>query len=162
ALRSAPASQVPVQSDPAPEPAAKAASPAASSPSAPSSEPLPEHARVRLGSRRFNHGEVPHQVNFTPDVKSLVSLSLTSGSGRVWDAATGRLVRAIGGESARFSWIAVSADGQTLATIEEPGVLRTWELASGRERRTWHAVPGQYQCLAFSPDGRTVAAGLSV
>ena len=75
-----------------------------------------------------------------------------TGTVLVWDAATGRMVRAIGGPPTAFRDIALSPDGLTLATLEDPGVLRLWDLASGRERRRWHEVPGYPTHLTFSPD----------
>jgi RNA polymerase sigma factor (sigma-70 family) len=162
ALRGAPAPQVPVRSDlpPAPNTVGVPQSPA--TPNNRSAEPLPEHARVRLGSSRFNHGDAIQQAIYTPDGKSLVALGAFTTGIRVWDAATGQMVRAIGGPPTRFSRFAISPDSQTLATIEEPGLLRTWGLASGRVRRSWHSLSGLYQWLAFSPDGRTVAAGFRI
>ena len=123
-------------------------------------DPLPEHARLRIGGTRFNHGNLIRQVLYTPGGKSMVAIDGT-GAVLVWDAATGRMVRAIGGPPIAFRDIALSPDGLTLATLEEQGVLRLWDLASGRQRRRWHEVPGNPMHLTFSPDGRTLAAGLS-
>ena len=123
-------------------------------------DPLPEHARLRIGSTRFNHGISIGRVLYTPDGKSIVATD-RAGAVLVWDAATGRMVRAIGGPASAYPQIALSPDGLTLATLDQSGVLRLWDLASGRERRRWHEVPGYPTHLTFSPDGRTLAADLS-
>ncbi len=127
-------------------------------------DPLPEHARLRIGSTGFNHGISIGRVLCTPDGKSIVAIDRT-GAVLVWDAATGQLVRAIGGPPIVFRDIALAPDGLTLATLETfqtPGcALRLWDLDSGRERRRWHEVPGYPMHLTFSPDGRTLAAELS-
>ncbi len=92
--------------------------------------PLPEHARLRIGGTRFNHGTSISQVLYTPDGKSLVAIDRT-GAVLVWDAATGRMVRAIGGHPIAFRYIALSPDGQTLATaLGVQAQLRTWDVAS--------------------------------
>ncbi len=159
ALSSAPAPQTGPRPIPAPAPVSTV--PPRSSAVDLFGDPLPKYARARLGGTRFHHGGSLHQALFTPDGTSLVAVD-DKGAVRVWDAATGRIIQAIGGPQARFRQVALSPDGQTLATIEDPGQLRTWDLTSGRERRGWHAIPGSYQCLTFSPDGRTVAAGVSI
>jgi WD40 repeat protein len=131
-------------------------------------DPLPEHARARLGSSRFHHGAPLHQVFFNPDGNSLVAID-DVGIVRVWDRATGRSVREIG-DTRTEPWmmsspreIALSPDGKTLAIlqIEQPGLLQLWETASGRERRRWHPAKGEtFQHPIFSPGGRTVAVSV--
>ena len=138
-------------SDPAPPPIA------AARPRPSPSDPLPKYARARFGSTRFDHGDSILQVFCTPDGSSLVAID-DFGCVRVWDVASGRTVRAIGGPPAQFRQIALSHDGRSLATVEDPGQLRVWDLATGRERRRWHAIEGFGRGLTFSPDGRTVAA----
>jgi WD40 repeat protein len=121
-------------------------------------DPLPEHARARLGTVRFHAGDLVNQVIYTPDGKSLVSLDWIHTI-RVWEAATGRLLREIGEPGMDFRGIAISPDGKELASLEYPGQLRLWELSTGRERRRWHqAVNEFYASAAFSPDGRALAA----
>ena len=154
-LRGEPAPKSSQSSDPAPAAVAQAPPIPVGRPV----DPLPQYARARLGSGRFNHGQSINRVIYSHDGRSLVALD-NSGGLRVWDAATGRLIRTIGGPSDLFREFAMSDDGRTPATIEDPGQLRVWELPSGRERRHWHAIPGSYQHLTFSPDGRTVAAGV--
>jgi RNA polymerase sigma factor (sigma-70 family) len=159
ALSTAPALQPATGPDPV-RPAV-AAAPPEGRPRDQFGDPLPEQARARLGSTRFHNGESLRQALHTADGKSLVALD-NDGIVRVWDAATGLMVRAIDARPARFRQIALSPDGAILATIEENVLLRTWELASGRERRSWHAIGGVCWRLSFSPDGQTVAAAVSL
>jgi WD40 repeat protein len=122
-------------------------------------DPLPKYARARMGTVRFNEGAFVRQALYTPDGKSLVTVTGNQAV-HVWDVATGRIVRTIGNPESQFREIAISADGLAMATIEEvPGPLRLWDLASGRERRRWHGTrEANYHRLTFSPDGKTVAA----
>jgi len=159
ALSSAPALQPGPRPDTAPAPVAAARTPTATVDRF--GDPLPKYARARFGSNRFHHADTVNQALYTPDGRCLIAVD-NSGAIRVWDAATGRMIRTIGGPPNYFRHVALSPDGLTLVTIEDPGLLRIWDLASGRERRSWHATRGPCWCLAFSPDGRTVAAGMSV
>ncbi|HEV3311244.1 MAG TPA: hypothetical protein VG815_12075, partial [Chloroflexota bacterium] len=122
-------------------------------------DPLPKYARARMGTVRFNEGVFVRQALYTPDGKSLVTVN-GNDAVHVWDVATGRIVRTIGNPESQFREIAISADGEAMATIEEvPARLRLWDLASGRERRRWHGTrEANYHRLTFSPDGKTVAA----
>jgi RNA polymerase sigma factor (sigma-70 family) len=120
---------------------------------------LPEFAHTRMGTIRFHDGNSVRKVLHTPDGKLLVTLA--HGIIRVWEAATGRLLRDVGDSKIHVWGIALSPDGKTLATIELPSRLRLWDLATGRERRRWHEVKDQeYRDLAFAPDGQKVAVSV--
>jgi WD40 repeat protein len=90
-------------------------------------------------------------VLFSPDGKHLV----TAGSPvQVWDAATGREVRTLGGKANRFTALAFSADGKYLAGAY---LLRAevvvWDFATGRELLTFPTPANESVALAFSPGG---------
>ncbi len=165
-LRGAFASQPPPRPEPAP--AGIAADRPQPTPVDRFGDPLPKHARARMGTIRFHDGSSVSQVLYNPSGVSLVSVNRV-GLVRIWDAATGRIVRAIGDSKADFREVAASPDGEIarspdgkmVATVNHPGRLRLWDLATGRERRRWHEAKDEhYQHLAFSPDGRTVAVGV--
>jgi RNA polymerase sigma factor (sigma-70 family) len=123
-------------------------------------DPLPMHARTRLGTSRFHAGSSINQAIHTHDGKAIVAIDANHVV-RVWDADSGRIVREIGDLKLDFRDIAVSPDGKTLATVEQPARLRLWDIASGRERRHWHeARDEEYEHVRFSPDGRTIAVGV--
>ena len=75
---------------------------------------------------------------------------------RLWDAATGRLLRTLEGHSDEVRALVYSPDGRTLASCG--GELKLWDPATGALRRTlkW-GVP--VNAAAFSPDGKTLATG---
>lgn len=95
-----------------------------------------------------------------------------SGDGvRLWDAATGRELRAFRHEgTAAF---AMSAAGDRVATVGNDRIIRVWDTRTGLEVRslgriqpvTALGLSGEGQgaepllALAFSPDGRRVLAG---
>jgi RNA polymerase sigma factor (sigma-70 family) len=129
-------------------------------------DPLPAHARARLGTIRFHGGDSVGQIFFTPDGKSLVTSDATNII-RVWDAASGRVVREIGDPKIDFREMALSPDGKTLATTIYPSQLRLWDVATGREKKRWHEAQDEDSrfleldhSLGFAPDGRTLAVGV--
>ena len=126
ALRGAPASQARQRSETTPR--ADTTARIVSKPIDRRADPLPEHARLRIGGTRFNHGNSIRQVLYTPDGKSMVAIDGT-GAVLVWDAATGRMVRAIGGPRDRVP------RHRALARRPDPG-------DAGRARRAPPLGPG--------------------
>jgi RNA polymerase sigma factor (sigma-70 family) len=113
-------------------------------------DPLPKGAIARLGTTRFRHGGGFFRVFFAPDGKTLVT---ARDEVRVWDAATGRLLR-----SFDAGWEVVpSPDGGTLFATGR-GVLRAIDSSTGREVRRATLDPADFRDrLAVSPDGRNLA-----
>ncbi len=99
---------------------------------------------------------------------------------RLWDAASGKLVREMKGHEeitphhyhSMLYTATFSPDGQHLATADKTGQVVVWKVASGEqvatfespENYTWdprarrHSIGG-IRSLAFSPDGNTLAVG---
>ena len=130
------------------------------------SEPLPAHARARLGIVPFHEGSPVKQALYTPDAKSLVTVDVTHVV-HIWDAKTGDIVGRIGDAEADYREvsysreIALSPDGKTLATIEKPGRLRLWDITSGREQRRSHQGRDEIHTHPIiAPDGRMVATSV--
>jgi WD40 repeat protein len=118
---------------------------------------------------------------WTPDGKQVISGSFDH-SLKLWDASTGTVVRELKGykdkESEKghrdgvFS-VAVSPDGQVLASGGNDRAIKTWNLADGSVVRDWinpnlkvapgaapAAHPGWVYSVRFTPDGKSlVSAG---
>lgn len=137
-----------------------------------------EGARVRLWEMiadrpldRFPTFEgQPHDLHFTADGKTLVTVDHHDAKVRVWDMANAKEARsfkAATGPSKGFGYqvwqSALSPDGRWLATGHQREVntttlfaaapVRVWDVATGELRFTLDGHTNQVDDLAFSPDG---------
>ncbi|HEU4328315.1 MAG TPA: hypothetical protein VFS21_34575 [Roseiflexaceae bacterium] len=90
---------------------------------------------------------------YVPDGKMLLSASL-DGSVRAWDPASGVQLGRYDDRALRLSGIAVSPDGQRLATSSgEEGEVALWDMAARRELDTLRIGMGLVLGLAYSDTG---------
>jgi WD40 repeat protein len=93
-------------------------------------------------------------VAFAPDGKTLISAG--TDDVQLWEVATGKRLRQIRQGQTTIQELALSPDGQLLATTGgEARTVWLWDVPTGKPLRSL-AAPGT-RSLAFSPDGRTVA-----
>jgi WD40 repeat protein/tRNA A-37 threonylcarbamoyl transferase component Bud32 len=81
------------------------------------------------------------------------------GEVRVWDAATGQLLRQIRGHAGPVSGVAFSPDGKRLASASYDKTLKVWDAQTGQQLLDVGGHAGAVLGVAFSPDGRRLAAG---
>jgi WD40 repeat protein/serine/threonine protein kinase len=78
---------------------------------------------------------------------------------KLWDAASGRLLRELPGHSAPVLSVAFSPDGRMLASGSHDHTIKLWDVTTGRVVRSLKGHTFRVEALAFSPDGNTLASG---
>ncbi len=80
---------------------------------------------------------------------------------RIWDSATGKLIRALVGHDSYCYNVSWSPDGNTIASAGSfDGTVRFWDAKSGLPLRKYAMDKGYATHVSWSPDGRRlVAAG---
>jgi WD40 repeat protein len=91
---------------------------------------------------------------FSADGKWLASASYNSV--KLWDAATGQMIRALPGGQAT---VAFSSDSQFVATGGLDCTMKLWSLATGQELRSCPGQGRSTMSVAVSPDGKRLATG---
>lgn len=92
------------------------------------------------------------------DSKQLASVG-NDRAVRLFDPATGQLLRTLTGHTAAIATLAFSRDDRLLATSGLDNTVRIWETQTGREIRSLRGTASPVETIAFSADGRTLATG---
>lgn len=98
-------------------------------------------------------------VAFSPDGKRFYTGSKDQ-TVQVWDAETGQPQPAFKDFKGPVFRIAISPDGETLATAERPGPLvKLWDTITRLEVSTLEGLESEVYSLAFTPDGASIVVG---
>jgi WD40 repeat protein len=89
--------------------------------------------------------------------------TLVSGSEEgimLWDVATGSLRHNFDGRHTdRVNGMAISPNGENLASASDDKTVKLWKVATGKEIRTLQMHDGSVWRVAYSPDGKTLVLG---
>jgi WD40 repeat protein len=117
------------------------------------------------------HGSGVEAVAFSPDGTHLLSAGseyvaahrATVGRLKLWDAASGQLIRIFEGHSNSVTRPVTSAafspDGKTLLSGSGDKTLKLWDIANGQVIHTFAGHANEVTSVAFSPDGMRVLSG---
>jgi WD40 repeat protein len=94
---------------------------------------------------------------FTADGRCIVSAS-HDRTLRVWDAASGRLLRVLEGHLEGVNGFGLAPEGTRLASVSRDGGLIVWDLADGARRLALH-VDGPLEACAWVDGSRLAAVG---
>jgi WD40 repeat protein len=89
-------------------------------------------------------------------------VSNDGGDLRVWDAAKGTGIRLLEARRRGVLIMALTPNGECLATGNADCTVTLWDVATGRERLTLDGGVGQSHSLAFSADGKLLASSSGV
>ena len=103
-------------------------------------------------------------VAFSPDGRQALSAASYGAPGflglnmrhalKLWDVATGQVLRTMEDHSGHIFSISFSADGRQALSGSEDKEIKLWDLASGKVMRTLKGHASPINTVAFTPDGK--------
>jgi DNA-binding beta-propeller fold protein YncE len=113
---------------------------------------------VTLGFLRILRQNLVCSVAFSPDGQTLASSS-ADRKVKLWNPATGALLRTLSSNQDLVFSVAFSPDGRTLASASfADKTVKLWNSATGTLLRTLAGHQNSVKSVAFSPDGQTLAS----
>jgi WD40 repeat protein len=99
-------------------------------------------------------------VVFSPDGSQVLSGSYDR-TVKLWDAATGRVIRTYTGHTGLVTSVAFSPDGRQILSGSGDRTVKLWDTVTGEVIRTFtgHTTGEWVKSVAFSPDGRQILSG---
>ena len=77
---------------------------------------------------------------------------------RLWQAGSGKELRALIGHKESVTALAFSPDGRTIVSGGYDSTVRLWSVVTGQNQKTLHCPHSTVTAVAFSPDGAAFAA----
>ena len=108
--------------------------------------------------RRLRHPGGATALLFTRDARRIVTAGY-DGKVRIWDVATGSLLRTLSGAAGTLWSLDLSPDGTIVAAAGEDRIIRLWNVDDGHLVRRMPGHERNIWEVRFSPDGRRLASG---
>jgi WD40 repeat protein len=121
------------------------------------------YENVYLANTLTGYSSEVYSLAISPNGQTLVSgcgdIVHEDDTIKIWNLATGTLLRTLKGHHHWVYAVAISPDGQTLVSGSLDSAIKIWDLATGTLRRpdidNYHGV----NTVALSPDGETIVSG---
>ncbi|KJU84114.1 repeat-containing protein [Candidatus Magnetobacterium bavaricum] len=112
-------------------------------------------------------GEMPYLQGHSNDVTCVAisadGMKIVSGSKdntlRIWDIATGNLLKTLEGHSSVVSSVAISADDKKIVSGSKDNTVKIWEMATGIMIKTLQEHSDDVTSVAISADGMKIVSG---
>ncbi|WP_326642477.1 WD40 repeat domain-containing protein [Streptosporangium sp. NBC_01755] len=102
------------------------------------------------------HTDAVRNLAWSPDGTRIVTAS-RDGTGRVWDAVTGRTLAVLSGHGGMVEMASWSPDSARVATASRDQTVRLWDAVTGELQRILTGAADVVRGVAWSPDGLHVA-----
>jgi WD40 repeat protein/serine/threonine protein kinase len=105
------------------------------------------------------HADSVYQALYSADGTSIIT-SCGDGAVRIWNAASGRLIRELrrDGKKSRYYAVALSSNAEMLAAIDLDGAIaHVWKVGTGAALAELRNDPMEFPSIAFSADGAWLA-----
>ncbi|MEW6526280.1 MAG: caspase family protein [Spirochaetota bacterium] len=106
---------------------------------------------------QLGHSEWITSVAVSPDRKLIASASLDATI-KLWDVASGRLLRTLAGHSDTVEAIAFSPDGFILVSASADKTIKLWDVVSGEIVQRFDTT-SYVKAVAYAHDGKIIASG---
>ena len=101
-------------------------------------------------------------VAFSRDGQTLAgSVGFREYTVRLWDVPTGAQLKPLTEHASQVTNVALSPDGDILASVNDDNIIRLWDVATRQQKRTLIGHDGHdksVNSIVFSPDGKTLAS----
>ena len=115
-----------------------------------------QHIKTLNGSKD-GFKDLARSIVFSPDGKTLVCGS--DDGIRLWDTHTGEHKKTLTEHRNVVDTVALSSDGNILASGSWDNTIRLWDAHTGEHKKTLTEHKSRSESVTFSPDGKTIASG---